>query len=86
MLSPNASVLRNGHLTTLPADQLVPGDIVQLQPGDKVPADLRLIRLKGLSIQEAVPLVSRSWSLTTSIQTRNVRAPHNDSVCCDWTW
>ncbi len=54
MLSPHAMVLRNGHRTTIPADQLVPGDIVALQSGDKVPADLRLFQSKNLQIQEAV--------------------------------
>jgi magnesium-transporting ATPase (P-type) len=54
MLSPNAMVLRNGKQITIPAEELVPGDVVLLQSGDKVPADLRLIRVKGLQIQEAV--------------------------------
>ncbi len=54
MLSPSAAVLRGGRLATLPADALVPGDVVQLQAGDKVPADLRLLQAKGLTIQEAV--------------------------------
>lgn len=48
MLSPNASVLRDGGRHTIPAEQLVPGDIVLLEPGDKVPADLRLIKAHGL--------------------------------------
>ncbi|MFA9460206.1 cation-transporting P-type ATPase [Thiohalorhabdus methylotrophus] len=54
MLSPQAAAFRDGHVTTLPAEELVPGDVVQLQAGDKVPADLRLFRAKGLSIQESV--------------------------------
>ena len=54
MLSPNAMVLRNGKQLTLPAEELVPGDVVLLQSGDKVPADLRLFRVKGLQIQESV--------------------------------
>ena len=54
MLSPNAMVLRDGRQTTIRAEDLVPGDIVLLQPGDKVPADLRLFRVKGLQIQESV--------------------------------
>jgi magnesium-transporting ATPase (P-type) len=54
MLSPNAMVLRNGKQITITAEELVPGDVVLLQSGDKVPADLRLIRVKGLQIQEAV--------------------------------
>ncbi|MEJ1356487.1 MAG: cation-transporting P-type ATPase [Candidatus Sedimenticola sp. (ex Thyasira tokunagai)] len=54
MLSLQAMVIRNGHRITIPADQLVPGDIVALQSGDKVPADLRLFQLKNLQIQEAI--------------------------------
>ena len=54
MLSPNAMVLRDGKQITIPAEELVPGDVVLLQPGDKVPADLRLFRVKGLQIQESV--------------------------------
>ena len=54
MLSPRAMVLRDGRRISLAAEELVPGDVVTLQSGDKVPADLRLIRVKGLQIQEAV--------------------------------
>jgi len=54
MLSPNAMVMRDGRQTTLRAEVLVPGDVVLLQSGDKVPADLRLFRVKGLQIQESV--------------------------------
>lgn len=54
MLSPSAMVLRDGRQISVRADELVPGDIVLLQSGDKVPADLRLFRVKGLQIQEAV--------------------------------
>ena len=53
MLSPHALVKRDGHRTTLDAADLVPGDVVLLQSGDRVPADLRLTRTKGLLIQEA---------------------------------
>jgi magnesium-transporting ATPase (P-type) len=54
MLSPNAMVLRDGRQMTIRAEDLVPGDIVLLQSGDKVPADVRLFRLKGLQIQESI--------------------------------
>ncbi|VAW60073.1 Cation-transporting ATPase, E1-E2 family, partial [hydrothermal vent metagenome] len=53
MLSPNAIVKRDAQQITVPAKELVPGDIVMLQSGDKVPADLRLLRVKGLQIQES---------------------------------
>lgn len=54
MLSPNAMIMRDGRQLTIRAEQLVPGDIVLLQSGDKVPADLRLFRVNGLEIQESV--------------------------------
>jgi len=53
MLSLNAMVMRDGRQQTIPAQGLVPGDIVLIQSGDKVPADLRLFRVKGLQVQEA---------------------------------
>lgn len=53
MLSSNAMVKRGGRQITVRAEDLVPGDIVMLQSGDKVPADLRLFRVKGLQLQEA---------------------------------
>jgi magnesium-transporting ATPase (P-type) len=53
MLSPNASVIRGGERRTIPAEELVPGDRVLLEAGDKIPADLRLLRAKSLQVQEA---------------------------------
>ncbi len=53
LLSPTAVVVRGGQRATVPAEALVPGDLVVLQSGDKVPADLRLLRVKSLEIQEA---------------------------------
>jgi len=53
MLSPQAQVIRDGQRMTIAAEHLVPGDIVHLQAGDKVPADLRLVQIKDLKIQEA---------------------------------
>ncbi|MFN3985173.1 MAG: cation-transporting P-type ATPase [Rhodocyclaceae bacterium] len=54
MLSLNAQVLRDGHRHEIPAEDLVPGDIVFLASGDKVPADLRLIEVHSLRVEEAV--------------------------------
>ena len=54
MLSHHAMVKRDGKFISLPAEQLVPGDIVLLQSGDKVPADLRLFRTRELRIDEAI--------------------------------
>jgi magnesium-transporting ATPase (P-type) len=54
MLAPRANVIRNGERTSLAGEYLVPGDIVLLEAGDKVAADLRLITAHGLSVQEAI--------------------------------
>lgn len=53
MLSPHAQVVRGGQRTTIDAADLVPGDIVFIQSGDRVPADMRLIQAKGLRVQES---------------------------------
>ena len=54
MLSLSALVLRGGERLSLPAEQLVPGDVVLLASGDKVPADLRLLEARNLRIDEAM--------------------------------
>jgi magnesium-transporting ATPase (P-type) len=54
MLSQQAFVRRAGRSAVIDAEQLVPGDVVLLQAGDKVPADLRLFRVKNLHIDEAI--------------------------------
>ncbi|WP_451977253.1 HAD-IC family P-type ATPase [Azospirillum endophyticum] len=53
LLSPQAVMLRDGHAVTMAAEALVPGDRVFLVSGDRVPADLRLDRTRGLLVQEA---------------------------------
>ncbi len=54
MLSQQAMIKRDGRFINLPAEQLVPGDVVLLQSGDKVPADLRLFKVRELRIEEAM--------------------------------
>ncbi|MFP3343961.1 HAD-IC family P-type ATPase [Halomonas sp. SIMBA_159] len=53
MLSPQANVLRDGKRTTVPAEALVPGDIVLIESGDRVPADVRLVEVRRLRTEEA---------------------------------
>ena len=59
LTSPQAKVIRHGTLQTVAAAELVPGDIIELEPGDRVPADLRLVISAGLRILEA-PLTGES--------------------------
>lgn len=53
MLSTSAVVIRDGKNIVLPAREIVPGDIIVLKEGDKVPADARLIEIINLQINEA---------------------------------
>jgi len=53
MTAPNASVIRDGHQLIIPTRELVPGDIVLLEAGNYVPADMRLIESINLKIDEA---------------------------------
>lgn len=53
LAAPNANVIRNGAPISVPAEQLVPGDVVVLETGDIVPADLRLVESHNLQIEEA---------------------------------
>ncbi len=54
MLAPRTSVLRNGKRRSIESASVVPGDIVLLEVGEKVPADVRLLEVKGLRIEEAI--------------------------------
>ena len=53
LISPHAAVLRDGARRRIPASGLVPGDVVLLEAGDRVPADLRLVSTAALRIEEA---------------------------------
>ncbi len=54
MLSPQAIVMRDRQKFSIPAERLVPGDLVFLRSGDRVPADLRLCQLRELTIDESM--------------------------------
>jgi magnesium-transporting ATPase (P-type) len=59
MLSAEAMAVRDGNTRMIPAEELVPGDVVMLQSGDKIPADIRLCEVKNLRVEEA-PLTGES--------------------------
>jgi Ca2+-transporting ATPase len=54
MAAPMATVLRDGHETSIPARELVPGDVFLLSAGNKVPADGRLVEAVNLQVEESV--------------------------------
>ena len=53
LIVPTAKVYRNNQLSRVPAENLVPGDIIFLEEGDRIPADARIIELKNLTTVEA---------------------------------
>ncbi|MDP3536922.1 MAG: cation-transporting P-type ATPase [Halomonas sp.] len=71
MLSPQATVLRNGQRTVVDAETVVPGDVVLIESGDRVPADLRLIEVKRFCTDEAaltgesIPVDKQSHPVST---------------------
>ncbi len=68
-----ARVVRDGETRTVPADELVPGDIVPLEAGDVVPADLRLVEAEKLRLDESqltgesVPVDKTSETLESEV-------------------
>jgi magnesium-transporting ATPase (P-type) len=54
LLQIRASVLRDGEVQEMDAEQVVPGDVVWLESGNRVPADLRLLTAHGLEIDESL--------------------------------
>jgi len=53
LAAPDAQVLRDGHRTSVPSYDLVPGDIIYLEAGNFVPADIRLLEAINLRVEEA---------------------------------
>lgn len=80
MLALKAAVLRNGQRITIAAETLVPGDIVILEAGDKVPADLRLFNAHNLNIQEAI-LTGESLAVGKKIEAVEDSAALGDRSC-----
>jgi P-type Na+/K+ transporter len=52
--SPSAAVLRDGNETTIPSTEAVPGDVISIETGDTIPADLRLFEVINLECDEAI--------------------------------
>lgn len=54
MLSNDAVVMRSGEIMRVQGEAIVPGDVVMLRPGDRIPADLRLFEVHNLRVEEAI--------------------------------
>jgi len=80
MLAARASVLRAGERRSVAGEALVPGDIVLLEAGDKVPADMRLVQVHGLQAQEAI-LTGESVAVDKSAEPVAAHAALGDRFC-----
>jgi len=80
MIPEAATAIRGGIPVSIPAEELVPGDLVTLQSGDKVPADLRLIRVKNLLVEEAA-LTGESLPTGKRVDPVSADAPLGDRLC-----
>ncbi|MDI9581679.1 MAG: cation-transporting P-type ATPase [Actinomycetales bacterium] len=54
LTAPMAKVIRDGTARRIPAAEVVPGDVIEVAAGDRVPADARIIRASGLAVEEAL--------------------------------
>ncbi|HUX32154.1 MAG TPA: cation-transporting P-type ATPase [Thiobacillus sp.] len=84
MLSPHATVTRAGERHEIPAEELVPGDIVYLASGDRVPADLRLISVKNLQVMEAA-LTGESLAVDKHVDPVETDAALGDRASMAWS-
>ncbi|GAA0682177.1 cation-transporting P-type ATPase [Marinobacterium maritimum] len=80
MLALKASVLRDQVRCSVAGEVLVPGDIVLIEAGDKVPADLRLIHVSGLQVQESI-ITGESVPVEKQAQPVDETAVLGDRVC-----
>jgi magnesium-transporting ATPase (P-type) len=80
MLSPHAQVLRDGRLTDVDAADLVPGDVVQLASGDRLPADVRLLMARNCRVDEAA-LTGESVPVDKSVGPVAAEASIGDRTC-----
>ena len=78
LTSPDAIVMRENHRIVIPASQLVPGDLVILEAGNHIPADVRLIKAINLQIDEA-SMTGESVPVEKHVDTR----PDTDAVLGD---
>ncbi|WP_191083035.1 HAD-IC family P-type ATPase [Roseococcus microcysteis] len=84
MIDPTALVLRDGARQRVPAAEIVPGDLVLLEAGDRVPADLRLLRAKSLRLDEAA-LTGESVPVDKDVAPLAPETPLAERNCMAWS-
>ena len=80
MLSLDATVIRDGKRKQIDAEELVPGDLVLLESGDKVPADLRIISFRNFRVEESA-LTGESVAVEKNTEAVEKDAVPGDRLC-----
>lgn len=83
--APSARVRRGGKVQVLPAECVVPGDILELEAGDAIPADARLVQTLDLAAEEATLTGESSASVKDALAPVGVDAPLADRVTMVFT-
>ncbi len=83
MLSPQCRVVRDGSEQQIAATALVPGDVVQLDVGERVPADLRLAEAVNLQVDESV-LTGESFGVNKQSAAVDAHAPLAERLSMAW--
>ena len=78
LIPAEAKVIRDGRVTSIPVREVVPGDILELEEGDRVPADARLIEAYGLSVDNS-PLTGESDAQPRNAALQPEAAAHSES-------
>ena len=84
MVVPRSRVIRDGHEHEIDSRQLVPGDVVLLESGMRVPADLRLISVNGLQVDESM-LTGESVPVTKQVAPVDASCRVPDRACMAYT-
>ncbi|MGE0771917.1 MAG: cation-translocating P-type ATPase [Cyclobacteriaceae bacterium] len=84
LITPLAKVYRSGERKLIPARELVPGDLIELEEGDSVPADVRLIEVSDLRTTEA-SLTGESVPVGKSVEKLERQVPVADRVNMCWS-
>ncbi len=84
MMVPFATVTRDGRPVRIAATELVPGDRVELEAGDRVPADLRLVAAAGVSVDESA-LTGESVPVDKTVEACDPDAPLAERQSMLWT-
>lgn len=74
-----SKVIRNGQIQLIPTSHIVPGDIILLYPGDKIPADIRMVEVQNITVDESIltgesiPIVKQTQPLVGDIDIYSAR-------------